>query len=263
MDTLTGFDVVRDLPDTVRASKADPTASPDGLGLIDIRFSGFGSWYRIDSLFEGTFMERVVRGAFAKTIKENMPRVRALFDHGFDPQIGNKVLGPIRQITEEQDYALGVVDLLDTSYNRDLLPGIEAGVYGASMRIRVIKDAWDDEPGRSDHNPEGIPERTIKEVRLSEFGPVTFPANPDTSVTTSARSATDMYYDWCRTSDPALYEAAVRAAHIRTPRVGADPVTPPPAAAAAATLTEPASGHSGLTSAQRREMLLTIRKASR
>jgi hypothetical protein len=31
-------------------------------------------------------------------------------------------------------------------------------------------------PGKSPHNPEGIPERTLKEVDVPEFGPVTFPA---------------------------------------------------------------------------------------
>ena len=31
-------------------------------------------------------------------------------------------------------------------------------------------------PGRSSHNPEGIPERTVHQASVFEFGPVTFPA---------------------------------------------------------------------------------------
>jgi phage head maturation protease len=31
-------------------------------------------------------------------------------------------------------------------------------------------------PGKSDYNPDGLPEITILEARLIEFGPVTFPA---------------------------------------------------------------------------------------
>ena len=48
------------------------------------------------------------------------------------------------------------VPLLDTSYNRDLLPGLAAGGYGSSFMFRVIQDAWNDEPGVSDHNPKGM-----------------------------------------------------------------------------------------------------------
>jgi len=33
-----------------------------------------------------------------------------------------------------------------------------------------------DKPERSDYNPDALPERTIHEVELFEFGPVTFPA---------------------------------------------------------------------------------------
>ncbi|MDQ6901240.1 MAG: HK97 family phage prohead protease, partial [Candidatus Dormibacteraeota bacterium] len=84
-----------------------------------------------------------------------------------------------------------LVPLLDTSYNRDLLPGLEAGLYGASFRFRVTREDMNNQPERSDYNPEGIPERTIREVELREFGPVTFPAYAGTSV--GLRSVTDEF----------------------------------------------------------------------
>jgi HK97 family phage prohead protease len=173
----------------------------DILGVMDVRFSPFDTWYEIDDWFEGRFLERTMRGAFAKTIKDNgAAGFRVQFDHGHDPTIGSKILGIPDSVTEEKGAATGVVPLLDTSYNRDLLPGLRRGAYGSSFRFRVIKDEWDDEPGRTDHNPDGIPERTIKEVRLMEFGPVTWPANPN--ATAGMRSLTSSWMEKIRSRNP-------------------------------------------------------------
>lgn len=188
-------------------AKADPepeetdSQESDILGVMDVRFSPFDTWYEIDDYFEGRFLERTTRGAFAKTIKDNgAAAFRVQFDHGYDPFIGSKVLGIPESVTEETDAATGVVPLLDTSYNRDLLPGLKRGAYGSSFRFRVIKDEWNDEPERSNHNPDGVPERTIKEVRLMEFGPVTWPANPDASA--GMRSLTTTFMEKLRDQNP-------------------------------------------------------------
>lgn len=249
METLNDMDVVRDVSTTVRAVRADDDAA---MPTMDVRFSPFGEWYEIDSMFEGRFLERTAKGAFAKTIGENLRNIKVLFQHGYDPTVGDKVLGPIRSLTEEKDSPVGTVDMLDTTYNRDLIPGIEAGVYGSSFRFRVVKDEWDDEPGRSDHNPDGIPERTIKEVRLFEFGPVTFPANP--AATAGVRSATDGYYELLRSRDPQrVAELEVRATRLRTPPE--QPAADGTGDGGAAPITdEPASRHSaGSRSRQMRE----------
>lgn len=258
METLQA-EVVRATPTVVRAKRDDDAG---GLGTMEIRFSRFGVWYEINSVWEGRFLERTERGAFAKTIKENRDRMRVLFDHGYDPSIGNKVLGAIEDLREDDDSPVGVVGLFDTSYNRDLLPGLDAGVYGSSFRMRVIKDEWNDDPGRSAHNPDGIPERTVKEVRCPEFGPVTFPANPDS--TAGMRSATDWYYEQLRARDPhAVDEVARSAPYLRT----APPAEPAAGhsvsdAAARTTQTEPAASHSAgnLTPTQRRERLHPLLK---
>jgi hypothetical protein len=182
------------------------------LGTLTGRFSEFGRWYPVSSRFEGNFMERVVPGATADTIRADRDGMRVLFDHGMDAQIGNKVLGPISVLDERSDGPHYEVPLFDTSYNRDLLPGLKAGVYGASMRMRVLADSWDDEPGASDANPDGLPERTITRMKVPEFGPVTFPANP--GATSGIRSATDEFYGRLAGVDPPAFADAVRAAGL-------------------------------------------------
>lgn len=204
--------------DIVRAAPPRMELRADGDGgmpTMEVRFSQFGTWYEVDSFWEGQFLERTERGAFAQTIREDGDGVKVLFNHGFDPQIGDKVLGPVDDLREEDDSPVGVVPLFDTAYNRDLIPGLDAGVYGSSFRMRVLRDEWNDEPEPSEHNPKGIPERTIKQVRLFEFGPVTFPANPD--ATAGLRCMTDTYYDRLRQRDASAVEAVARAAGVRLP----------------------------------------------
>lgn len=190
MDTVLDLHLVRAVPERVLLRDTDD--DDDGMSTMTGHFSAFDTWYEIDSWFEGRFLERVARGAYKKTMRENRDSMKVLYDHGMDFQIGNKVLGPIEVLREDDIGAYYEVPLLDTTYNRDLLPGLRVGVYGASMRFRVIREEWHDEPGASEHNPDGLPERTIKETRVFEFGPVTFPANP--GGTASARSLTDDFH---------------------------------------------------------------------
>jgi len=209
--------------DVVRAVHTGPELrhdAADGLGRLVVRFSRFDVWYEVDSFWEGTFLERTKRGAFRQTIREDGHRMRVLFDHGMDFSIGNKVLGPIDDLREDPDSPVGEVPLFDTTYNRDLLPGLDAGVYGSSMRMRVIGESWDDEPAPSDDNPKGLPERTITRVKVLEFGPVTFPANPDATAELArcaVRSLTDHFYDHLSQRDTSAFEAAVRCARRSIP----------------------------------------------
>lgn len=179
------------------------------LGTLTGRFSEFNRWYPVASKFEGDFLERVSPGSTADTIRDSRDAMRVLFDHGTDRQIGNKVLGPIDVLEERADGPYYEVPLFDTSYNRDLLPGLKAGVYGASMRMRVTGNQWNNTPARSEANPEGIPERTITRMQVLEFGPVTFPANPGASA--GVRSGTDEYYFRLRETNTPAFEEAVRA----------------------------------------------------
>ena len=164
-------------------------APADGrIGTLTGRFSVFNQWTEINSFYEGNFVERIAPSAFRKTVAENRSGMRVLFDHGQDPSIGNKPLGPIESLDANARYS---VPLLDTSYNRDLLPGLKAGVYGASFRFQVMKEEIVQNPEQSDYNPKGLPERTITEARVFEFGPVTFPAYAGASA--GVRSLTDQF----------------------------------------------------------------------
>jgi len=142
-------------------------------------FAVFNEWTQIDSMFEGPFMERIAAGAFTRTLVQDRAGLKVLFQHGHDPHIGNKPLGPIDTLREDQHGAFYRVPLLDTTYNRDLLPGLERRLYGASFRFMVMREDVVERPGRSSHNPDGLPERTVREAKLFEFGPVTFPAYPE------------------------------------------------------------------------------------
>jgi HK97 family phage prohead protease len=167
----------------LRAS--DGTGMPTLVGHV----APWDQWAEIDSLFEGHFLERFRKGSFARTIKQQAARIKALFQHGMDPQVGDKPLGPFTALEEDARGLRYEVPLLDTSYNRDLMPGLEAGLYGSSHRFSVIHEDWDWEAEKSSWNPDGIPERTISEARLFELGPVTFPAYEGSAA--GIRSMTD------------------------------------------------------------------------
>lgn len=254
MDTLRDLDIVRALP---AAASVRSDAGAGDLGRLTVRFSPFNQWYEVHSWWEGDFMERTVKGAFAKTMKESKRNVVTLFDHGYDPQIGNKVLAPTDDLREDDDSAVLEGDLFDTAYNRELAPGLRAGVYGSSFKFRVIQDQWNDEPGTSEHNPMGLPERTITEVRLFEAGPVTFPASPTATAGLRSTSMTDAYYEQVRSREPHRYEDLVaRAQTIRTPIRAAATGTVIDLGAASHDRNEPARGHSGGHTARRRREVL-------
>lgn len=176
----------------------------DGMPTMVGHFTVFYEWAEIDSIYEGHFLERTARGAFTKTIAESKGRMRVLFQHGQDPQVGNKVLGPIAVLEEDETGPRYEVELLDTSYNRDLLPGLEAGLYGASYRFKIMREDKDMRPPRSAHNPDGLPERTITEAKVREFGPCTWPAFAGASA--GIRSLTDEFLIGRLAEDPERLE---------------------------------------------------------
>lgn len=170
-----------------RASNNTDSAS---LGTLEGYAAVFNNDTLIDS-WEGTFNERIAPGAFTKTLQDRGDKIKVLFNHGFDPSIGDKPLGKPRAM-EERSRGLWVeVPLDDTSYNRDLVASLRSGALdGMSFRFSVVREEIDDSAD--------IPLRTLREVKLYEFGPVTFPAYEATTAGVRAREA---YQAW-RTAHP-------------------------------------------------------------
>lgn len=166
------------------------------------RLATYNEWGHVKSRLEGDFMERMSPGAFTKTLGENRSGIRVLFQHGEHPTVGMLPLGTIEDLEETRagvDYA---VKMFDTEYNRELLPALEAGQFGSSYTFRAPKDKKSVEfrPKRSDYNPEGLPEVTVHEVRMFEFGPCIFPVYAGT--TAGVRSMTDEFVFARLGSDP-------------------------------------------------------------
>jgi hypothetical protein len=73
------------------------------------------------------------------------------------------------------------VPLYNTPENRELALELKTGLYGSSYRLQVIRDVFVRYPHRSPWKPRGLPERTILEARLADFGPLTSPLYPSTT----------------------------------------------------------------------------------
>lgn len=258
--TLPGLAIVRNTLVGTTLRSADPER--DDLGLMDVRFSPFNTWYRIDSFWEGAFLERTVPGFAKRTFAAHKAatridahNIKTLFNHGMDFHIGDKLLGDIEEAQEDEDSPRTTVRLWDTSYNRDLLPGLRSGAYGSSFMFQVIRDEWNNEPQKSDHNPDGLPERTIREARILEAGPVTWPASPTATAGMRCASGTDAYYEHLARRDPQRVDG-MRSQLLALRSAGPAPRTPDDDGPAIAPPTDPAPRHSGgLTPGERRRRL--------
>lgn len=145
--------------------------SEDGTMTISGHASVFDTPYTLWG-----FNEQVARGAFRKSIKE--ADVAALWNHDPNVVLGRKKSGTLRM--EEDDRGLHYeVDLPDTQAARDLYTLIQRGdVYQSSFAFEVVKESWDYPKGESTE----LPLRTLKEVKLYDVSPVTYPASPSTDV---------------------------------------------------------------------------------
>lgn len=183
-------DKTRPPRDGLVRSVADVRAEAKGDGMtLTGHFAKFNEWTEINSAWEGNFMERVAPGAFAKTFRETTPKV--LLNHGADPVLADKPLGRIRSLKEDAKGASYEVDLYD-GIDPLVMSGLRDGAYGASFRFRTVKEELVEDPEPSESNPRGLPERTIQEAQVLEFGPVTFPAYE--GATAGVRSLTDDYF---------------------------------------------------------------------
>ena len=117
------------------------------------------------------FREKIAEGAFTKTIQE--ADVRALFNHNPDMVLGRNKSGTLT-LKEDKTGLFYEITPPDTSFARDLKESISRGdISQSSFGFNIVKDEWVE-----DENKGLI--RTIKEVKLFDVSPVTYPWYPTT-----------------------------------------------------------------------------------
>jgi HK97 family phage prohead protease len=202
-------------------------ADDDGDGLTLEGYAAvFNSPTRIDS-WEGKFDETIAPGAFKKALRERTPVL--MFNHGQHPLIGDMPLGAIKSAREDSQGLHVVARLSDNWLIQPVRDAIREGaVSGMSFRFSVVKDDWA-QPTRKG----GVPQRTLREVKVPELGPVVFPAYADTSVGVRSQEVAGML------ADPAFRAELARALLLGTPEGAARQGTPQDAAAPQEPVTTP------------------------
>lgn len=113
-------------------------------------------------------------GAFTKTLKENRSQIQTLFNHGMDPRYGLLPIGTITRLEEDKRGLWSEVELHDGPDNENIKAALSSGALRAqSIQFESKQESFNDERT----------ERYLEQVKLYEFGPVTFPANEAATAT--------------------------------------------------------------------------------
>lgn len=120
----------------------------------------------------GGWREKIAPGAFKNTIKKD--DIRALIDHNSSLILGRNKAGTLSLAEDDKGLRVNVTPP-ETNAGKDILESIERGdVTGMSFGFKTITDSWE--------TIDEVEIRILKEVKLYDVSPVTFPAYPDTSV---------------------------------------------------------------------------------
>ncbi|WP_240926181.1 HK97 family phage prohead protease [Streptomyces sp. JB150] len=192
--------LLRSVPFHLARADGDTDGEGDGLTLEGYA-AVFDAPTEIDS-WEGTFTEKIRRGAFRKTIREGSPVLQ--FDHGRHPLIGSIPIGAIETLSEDDQGLYVRARLSDNWLIQPVRDAIaERSIKGMSFRFTVIREEWRDNAGKLvkpeelgrllwDPGDRGPLERTLIEVRMPELGPVVFPAYTQTTVDVRARGVAEL-----------------------------------------------------------------------
>jgi len=242
-------DLCRQAPFALVREEADN--SGDGLTL-----DGYGALFNAETVidsWEGRFREQLAPGSMKKSFRELTPIVQ--FDHGHHPLIGSIPIGRMETgfPREESDPDLApeggahvVARLHDNWLIQPVREAIASGaVDGMSFRFGVSREEWTRPDGSKIRDEselhaelmrtwrEEVPDeelllRTLKEVRVSEIGPVVWPAYEQTSV---GMRSTSLVIDLgkIRTGDPSERNKLARAVLMADrAEESAQPSTPSP-----------------------------------
>jgi HK97 family phage prohead protease len=121
----------------------------------------------------GGFTERISPGAFMNSIKKD--DIRALFNHDANYVLGRNKSKTLTLREDENGLAIEITPP-QTTWARDLYESIRRGdISQMSFGFQVVADDWKHTQGKGSI-------RTLKEVKLFDVSPVTYPAYVQTSV---------------------------------------------------------------------------------
>jgi uncharacterized protein len=194
-------------------------ASGDGF-TIDGYAAVFDTPTRIDS-WEGVFDEEIAFGAFGRSIRARMPKLQ--FDHGYHPLIGSLPIGVWTSMQEEKSAGLHTIGRLHDNWLVEPVRQAiaEESVDGMSFRFSVVREEWFDVAGKKLKDDEISPllwepgdrgplRRVLKEVKITEAGPVVWPAYQETSVGVRSKVTIDLG----RLTDPDQRNTLARAVFL-------------------------------------------------
>jgi len=195
----------REAPFFMRANDDDPG---DGLTL-----DGYGAVFNRETIidsYEGRFREMIANAAMKRSFRETPPKMQ--FDHGRHPLIGSIPIAEILSIREDSDPVLapeGGAHVVARIFNNWLMQPMRDAIAaqaidGMSFRFSVIREMWQTADGRTikdddelmsvlrqtwneDVPDDELPLRILKELKVPEIGPVTWPAYTDTSVSVRSK----------------------------------------------------------------------------
>lgn len=124
----------------------------------------------------GGFVERVMPGAFTKTLLEG--DIRSLFNHDANFVLGRKKADTLTFTDQAASLRYEATPPATTTISDLVIAPIRRGdVTGSSFSFRTIRDEWRDPDSKDNrHASQGLWERDLLEAQLFDAGPVTFPA---------------------------------------------------------------------------------------
>lgn len=144
------------------------------------RLLGYAAVFNQEAEIYGLWREKVSPGAYKKTIKEN--DIRALWNHNADLVLGRNKNGTLSLVEDDKGLKVEILPP-DTQAGRDAVISIKRGdVSQMSISFTIIKREW-----VSGETSKDLSLCTIREAKLFEVSPVTFPAFENTSI--AARTA--------------------------------------------------------------------------
>lgn len=152
------------------------------------KMSGQAAPFNSQTLIGGAFREQIDPRAWNKTLVDGDQVL--LDNHNQAKPLARRSAGTL-ELHAGHGGVLWSAEASNTSYANDVLENVRAGNYGGcSFSFQVTKggDKWEED------TPDGIPLRTLMDIKVREISVVTFPQYDDTSVQARSQVETAMEY---------------------------------------------------------------------